>query len=119
MTESICTAVGEYKDYQTEPCTCGSPDCPDYELLPAVEDWEMVQLADGADRYVLTDANIITDAATGKQITECHDWSTKFCCPACPTGAIPHYNKCCPDCGAKVAIKSNYVKAKIESRRKK
>jgi hypothetical protein len=119
MTEQVCTAVGEYKDYQTEPCTCGSTECPDYEMEPEGEKWDMVQMPDGVDRYVLTDINIITDGVTGKQITECHDWSTKFCCPVCPTGSIPHYNKHCPDCGAAVAINSKYVKSKIESRRKK
>lgn len=119
MTENICTARGDYSTFQTEPCTCGDPECPDFELAPEVPQWEMVQLGDGIKRYVLTDANMITDPATGEQIKECHDWSTKFACPACPTGSIPHFNKNCPDCGAAVAIKSEYMKNKIESRRKK
>ncbi len=120
MTGTICTASGDRKRYQVEACTCGSPDCPDYEIEPEVPQWPVVRFeGEDMDRLILTDESMITDAATGKKVYEFRDVSTKFACPACPTGAIPHTNRNCPDCGTAVAIDSEYVRGQIEKRRKK
>lgn len=120
MAEKICTATGEYEEYQTVPCTCGGPDCPDLHLSPEVPQREMVQIG-GENRYVITDDDMFI-GEDGAPITMTCDWSTKFKCPVCPVGAIgaiPHFASFCPDCGTGVAIRSDHVKGTIVSRRKK